>query len=57
MENDNLMIGKTITSVELKDDAREDKIVLIFSDGSSCVIASNASNFMYSLFIESAILA
>ena len=52
MDNDNLLIGKTITNVLYDSSGDEDKIILYFSDGTSAVITSTASNFMYYLFIE-----
>jgi len=52
MENDELIINKTIKRVKYDESGEEDKIILFFDDNTSAVITSDASNFMYSLFIE-----
>jgi len=52
MENDELIIGKIIKQVKYDENGEEDKIILFFDDNTSAVITSDASNFMYSLFIE-----
>lgn len=52
MINEELLLGKTIERIKYDESGDEDKIVLYFTDYTVAVITSNASKFMYSLFIE-----
>lgn len=51
MENDNLIIGKTIEKVAYDDTCEEPKIILFFDDNSSATISTNASAQIYYLLI------
>ena len=48
---DESLINKTIERVEYDESGSEDKIILWFNDNTAVVITTNASNFLYSLFI------
>jgi hypothetical protein len=52
MENQNLLIGKTIKAVMYDSSGDEDRIELLFTDGTSACITTTASNELYYLFIE-----
>ena len=52
MKNDDLILGKTIKYIVYDESGDSDKIILFFEDRTSAIIMSNASNVMYSLFIE-----
>lgn len=52
MKNEGLLVGKTIEIVYKDENGDEDAIVLVFTDGTKAFICTNASNFMYTVFID-----
>jgi hypothetical protein len=52
MKNEELLIGKTIVEIDQMSIEDSDAIVLTFSDGTCATITTNASDFMYGLYID-----